>query len=532
MFIIKKKLPLIAVIFLSFNVATQAQCYSVLKSLFKRDTGLKNNEAMNFTERVTRIEDFTNFLRKGKDNPDPALNIRIAKKIEKMHEYIFADNFSANEREWRTFFRTMEGKLIGYKRYKQIRDLLEANPRISKTKFISEVEAMGFNREFSDYIASQVKEFDDLSTFKLKLQDEINSTLVDIGNQYQQYRMVRGSLEDLLETGECNDICKKQVNLLLSGLGANSERESLAHPIFFKDQQRPSIDELRELLYQEPLFVLTKAKRERNAELKSFLLSYLNQPEFVDMILGKIYKSNTLGKQKAVQFFKLIYDSQARNVYFPKLNKIIFSKGDAKTNTEILKGVNSTVDQDELLVTFARRIDTLAQEKWKAIKKYAEEFEKEFFEKLTAAEQKAKARGELSPTRDRTLITKLAIFGAAGIGTYSYFYFDSEPTSIEIAIEDNEVPIPGNQGSSNSVDLGEVEPTERGVVPYGVTVNDEDEYEDEKVLLDGPEDEVLDEVTDVMLDSQGYRDPSSVKDSQKGNLFSALWCTLFSCDGD
>lgn len=483
---------------------------------------------MTFTERVTRIEDFTNFLRKGKDNPEPALNIKITKKIEKMHEYIFADNYSANEREWRTFFRTMEGKLIGFKRYKEITQFLNDNPKISKTKFIKYLKERGYNEEFTQYMISQIKEFNELSVFRHKLQEEINSTLVDIGNDYQQYRMVRGSLEDLLETKECNNICKKQVNMLLKGLGANSDKESLAHPIFFKNQNRPSIEELRELLYQEPLFVLTKAKRERNAELKSFLLSYLNQPEFVDLILGKIYKSNTLGKKKAVQLFKLIYDSHARNVYFPKLNKIIFSKGDAKTNTEILQGVNATVDQDELLVTFARRIDTLAQEKWKEIKKYAEEFEKDFFAKMQLAEEKANARGEISPTRDRTLITKIAILTAAGAGTFSYFYFDAEPTSIEIAIEDNEIPIPGNQGGSSVEDLGEVEPSDRGVIPYD---NQDQDDKDVKILLDGEIDTMIEEAGDVMLEEEGYRNPSSVNESNKTNFFSALWCTIFTCEG-
>ncbi len=514
---------------MSFNSTAHANCYSVLKSLFERDAGFKSNEAMTFTERVTRIENFTNFLRKGKDNPDPALNIKIKKKIEKLHENIFADNYSANEREWRTFFRSMEGRLIGFKRYKQITEFLEDNPRVSKTKFIKQIQEMEFNEEFKEYMISQVRQLDDLNIFKAKLQEEINATLVNIGNQYQQYRLVRGSLEDLLETNECNSICKKQVNMLLEGLGANSERETLAHPMFFKGEVRPSIDELRELLYQEPLFVLTKAKRERNAELKSFFLSYLNQPEFVDLILGKIYKSNSLGKKKAVQLFKLIYDSHARNVYFPRLNKIIFSKGDAKTNTEILQGVNATVDQDELLVTFARRVDALAQEKWKAIKKYAEEFEKDFFARLQAAEEKANARGEISPTRDRTLIAKIALLTAAGAGTYSYFYFDAEPISTEIPIEDNEIPIPGNQGGATTVDLGDVEPTERGVVPYDNQVNEGDE--DIKILLDGEIDSMIDEVTDVMLEEEGYRDPSSIKDSNKDNFFSALWCTIFTCEG-
>jgi len=519
----KTKVSVLLVSFLVVNT-THASCYSVFKSLFQKESGFTNNEAVEFTERITRIERFTNFLRKGKEDPTPAINLKIAKKLNKLHENIFADNFSANEREWRTFFRTIEAQLIGFKRYKKISMYLEAHPDANESQFVNELVNMGFSDEFNNFIIKQLKDSGTLEKLRPKLNEEINSTLVNLGNNYQEYRMVRGNLEDLLISKECNEICKKQVNLLLKELGVNSEKESLTHPTFFKDQTRPSIEELRKLLYQEPLFVLTKVKRERNAELKSFFLSYLNQPMFVDSILGLIYKSDTLGRQKAVQLFKLIYDSHAQNVYFPKLNKIIFSTADAKANAQTLKGLNSTADQDELLITFARRADALAQEKWKAIKEYAEKFEKDFFEKLSAAEKKALARGEISPTRDKTILTKVALLTAAGAGTYAYFYFDGEPSSIEVEIESNEIEIP-SLGGNSSTDLGEVEPSDRGVTPY------ERIDSNEKILLDGEIDQMIDEASVVIMDSDIQRDPSSLRLSHqhKSNLFTALWCTVFTC---
>ncbi|MAF76921.1 MAG: hypothetical protein CME60_02080 [Halobacteriovoraceae bacterium] len=496
-------------LFLSLSLLVgqvQASCYSNLKSLFVGKTGFNNNEAIDFTERVTRIENFTNFLRKGKEDPTPALNLKIAKKINLLHENIFANNFSANEREWRTFFRTIEAQLIGVKRYKKISDFLAENEGISEPDFIKALESMDFNSEFVDFIKKQVRDFERMDQFKSKLQEEINKSLVLLGNKYQEYRMVRGSLEDLLKSKQCNDTCKKQVKLLMDNLGANSEKETLAHPTFFKDQVRPSIDELRKMLYQEPLFVLTKAKKERNTELKSFLLSYLNQPQFVDRILGLIYKSDTIGRRKAVQLFKLIYDSHARNVYFPKLNKIIFSTDSAKINTQVLQGQNATVDQDELLVTFARRLDALAQEKWKEIKAYAEKFEKEFFKRMEDAEKKAQARGTISPTKDNTLLMKVALLTGAGAGAYAYFYFDGTPTSIEIEIEENEVPIPSS-------------------------LHDSKEEGDQKILLDGEFDQMLDEASEVIYESDTARGPSSLKQKKdRGNIFRELWCSIFTCN--
>ncbi len=513
---------------LSTSTASQASCFGVFKTLFNKETGFSGSEAIEFTERVSRIENVTNFLRKGKDPATPALNLSIAKKINKLHENIFADNFAANERDWRTFFRSMESKLIAFKRYKKISMYLEANSQINESQFIYQLQSMNFSDEFVEFIVEQMKKANGLEGFKGKLSEEMNSLLVKLGNHYQEYRMVRGSLEDLLITKECNDICKKQVNLLLKELGANSEKESLSHPTFFKNEVRPSVDELRELLYQEPLFVLTKVKRERNAELKAFFLNLLNQPQVLDRLLGLIYKSDTLGKQKAIQIFKLFYDTQAKNVYFPKLNKIIFGTSDAKSTLETLKGLNATVDQDELLITFARRIDALAEEKWKTIKEYAEKFEKEFFEKMKAAEVKAVARGELSPTKDKTLLYKVLLFGTTGAVTFSYFYFDATPTSVEIQMSDDgeEVILQSGNSSINDDEGQEVQPTDRGVVPYGKT-----EVTEEKILLDGEIDEALQEVSEVLMeqDENPERNPSSLREGQKTNLFSALWCTLFTC---
>lgn len=522
----KKKTGIILFILFIMN-STHASCYSVFKSLFNK--GLKDSESIDFTQKVTRIENFTNFLRKGKKDPTPALNLKIATKINKLHENIFANNFSANEREWRSFFRTMEANLIGVTRFKKISQYLKDNPNIETEDFLKALDEMNFNDEFKVFIKEQFNEQTDLKKFKAKLDSEINSTLVKIGNNYQEYRMVRGSLDDLLASKECNEVCKKQINMLLSELGANSQKESLAHPTFFKGQKRPSIESLRKFLYAQPLFVLTKSKKERNVELLSFLLSYLKQPIFIDRIVGLIYKSDTLGHKKAVQLFKLFYDTHAKNVYFPKLNKIIFSSNGTKENLQTLKGLNSTIDKDELLVTLSRRIDTLAQKKWKELKEYAKKFEQDFYKKMEAAEKKGEARGQISPTRDHTLLTKIVLFGAAGAGTYSYFYFDGEPTSIEVELEENEIPLQ-NPPSENG-DGVEVAPTDRGVVPYD---NEQEENATETeypILLEGPVDQMLDEASEVIEESNINRGPSSMtKKEEEHSFFSKLWCSLFTCD--
>jgi hypothetical protein len=527
------KLLLAIIIYMNSLSATYAaSCPYYLKRFFHIESGFQNNDSLKFTEKLSRIETFTNWLRKGKDDPTPALDLKIAKRLEILQANIFSDNHSENEREWRTFFRIMEGKFIGFKRYKKISLLLEANPRIGKKKFINELRSMNFSDEFINYMEAQLKELGDLKSFRFKLKEEMNSTLVDLGNDFREYQMVRGELENLLTSADCNSVCLKNVKLLISELGANSEKESLAHPIFFKNEKSPSFEELQELLYQEPLFVMTEAKRERNAELKSFFLSYLNQPKVVDSFFGILYKSSPLGKSKAIRVFKIIYDAHARNEYFPKLNKIIFGSSDPKTNAEILIGQESLEDLDELLITFARRIDTVAKSKWKSIKEYAKEGQQELFNRMEEAEIFAQARGDLSPTNDDTKFYKLAILGIAGAGALSYFYFDRKPSSIDDALDNN---IPNNEDERDGphssggtvTDLGDVPPTDRGVVPYD---------EDNSIMLDGEEDQAIEELVTILYQTNFKRGPSSIQYSIKGkrnyknNFFSALWCTVFTCE--
>ena len=53
----------------------------------------------------------------------------------------------------------------------------------------------------------------------------------------------------------------------------------------------------------------------------------------------------------------------------------------------------------------------------------------------------------------------------------------------------------------------------------------------QKILLDGEIDQMIEEASEVLIDSDVERDPSSLglDNQHKGNLFSALWCTVFTC---
>lgn len=273
--------------------------------------------------------------------------------------------------------------------------------------------------------------------------------------------------------------------------------------LFFDGEGRPAIKEMREALYQEPTFVLTRLKRERNAEILGFLKGIISQPEFLDTILGYIYKSKILDKRRAVKLFRMIYDAQAKNSHFPKINRVIYGPNQPGQSLDLLENINTAVGGDELLVTFARRVDAGAEKKWASLLEEAKASEPDFHKRMLEAGEKAKARGDLSPTSNRSFVGRLAALVVIGVPTVGYFYFDGLPTSVEEFL----------YGATEDQDLESDQPHPDSMI---------------EVELNGEEDDTLEEAADVLTsgeDREGERGPSS----QKQALFTQWWCQHFSC---
>lgn len=500
-------------VMLALPVVSYGKCTSSLASLFKRSKGFEKDTTLTELDRITRIENFTNSLRTQRDAIDTALNIKIYKKIDKIYENIFNDAFTPNERTWRVFFREMETNLAAFRRYKTLKDFMERRPELSIEDFKAKVFQLNFSEDFQNYLFSQVAKANDIMSFKSLFDEEYKKILVSIGNDYQEYRMVLGSLEKLQGTKECSEICKSQIQRLLSSLGVASEKERLMNPIFLGGESRIPLEELRDSLYSEPLFVLTKAKKERNAELLNFIISFFPNLNFADNIFGLIYKSKIIGNTRAVKFFSLIYDAQARAFHFPKINKIIHSTLDTNKNLELLIILNDTIDADELLVTFARRIDALAQKKWKSLLEFAKANDKAFFEKMTTASKKASARGAISPTAQKSTTSRIATYLALGtVPALGYFYFDAPSASTLIPFSDED----------SQSGLG------------GQTVTEVEIPPEELLELQGDTDSTLDEVSEVIENDTVAveRDPSSIghfRQKYRSNFFEALWCSITKC---
>ena len=488
---------------LTFLWQAHAGCPQLMRGLLRQKSLYQNSPQFSYFQKVTKIEKTTNFFRRIKENPEPTLNIRTWKKIALIDSFLFNGSHAPNERQWRTFFREFEANYISYKRSKLIVDFLLENDSINSDKFFKKLKDWKFSEEYISFIKGRFEELGSIEGLRIALELEKKTTLTHIGNNYHEYRMIRGHLEGLLETEECNEACQKLTKMLLGNLGAESQKEKMMFEIFFKGEGRPDLNEMRELLYQEELFVITRLKRERNAEIFSFFKSLVSQPEFIDTILGFVYKSNLLEKRRAVKLFKMIYNAQARNIHFPKINRVVYGPKEADKALDLLQNLNASVTGDELLTTFARRVDPLAEKKWASILEAAKKTDSDFQKRMESAAEKATARGDLSPPNPRSFVGRIAALIVIGVPTVGYFYFDGLPTSVQDFV----------YGEEEKVNIDAPLP-EKG----------------EEIELDGEEDLTLEEVGEVISEKVGEREPSSSSSRTKDKaLFTKFWCQLFSC---
>lgn len=505
----------------TFTSPAHAGCRAWIKNIIKKEVNLfQEASEIKYRQKIKKLEDMANWLRSKKENPEPALNILVWRKIERLNDFLFSNSHATNERAWRTFFREFEANFISYKRGKEILSFLENGENINRNTFESYLKKQDYPSPYRDFILKVFDKAESLELLKASFRLEEKGLVTKIATQYHEYRMVRGHIEGLMENDNCNEQCKKMINYLLGSLGSESDKEKIINAAFFKGSTRPDINEMRELLYNEELFVLTRLKRERNAEVFAFLRGIISQPEILDTLLGFIYKSKLLGKARAVKLFKMVYDSAARKNHFPKIQRLLAGPEEPKKALDLLQSINSTVANDELLVTFARRVDTLSNKKWSDIFKAAKETDPNFQKRMTEASKKADARGDLSVSQERSFVGKIAALVVIGVPTIGYFYFDGLPTSIEDYLY-SEGP------AANS---GEVDVTDQGQDIPVILDDNGNIIEDlpgpetlDSIGVNSEEDSTLEEVGDVI--TSAGRTPSSRREA----LFTQFWCGLFDC---
>ncbi|PIP94165.1 MAG: hypothetical protein COW00_13130 [Bdellovibrio sp. CG12_big_fil_rev_8_21_14_0_65_39_13] len=413
---------ILILLFLQMNA--QASCLDLIKGLFQKKSIYSDTKEMLLLKEVEKIERQTNFLRKLKDNPEPALLLSIQARLAKMDSFLLNEQFSIPHREWRPLFREMEFSFVIVQNNKKIIKILEEQSEdLAWSKLSTLLKKSGFTDEQVVLYKEVFESRGNSVAFKAALQVENNQRLVKMGSMYQEYTMVREHLEDLLKGDSCNESCKKEISTMLKRLGLGEESDKVRYQRMIGNSQRPTLNEFWTFMQSNPLVSVSRLKKERAHEVFAAIRDLLLQPQILSKISKMIYNMPGINRSRLVRLFKVVYDYQARILFFPDINQIARSTKKVAEKFNYLRELNSAVDGDELLVTYARRVDHQASSSWKDLKKYAESNEADFFKRMAKAEEKAIARGEISLNVEQSAPARIASLLFAG-ATISYFYFD------------------------------------------------------------------------------------------------------------
>lgn len=458
-------------------------------------------------KQIQKLEKKTNKLRLKKSNSEPAINLMIWKKIAKYDALLANNSFSQITRELRPLFREVETAVIIIKKYESILEVVNRVGTEDISLLKQELGHHSISNELIDAVIDRVSLAGmDLKKLNAYYESVIDENSIHLGHFYHEYKLVRLHFENMMEQSSCSESCKLNINKLLDSIGVASNTDQQRYSIFLKDAARPSWLELSESLNSHPLAYTTRLKRERDEEFKLFLKGLVAEVLPIDELAQVILNAPGISKSKAIRVIKIFYDRIARLVHFPKVNQIMRSPQEVADKFDLFIQLNTTVvPQDELMVTFARRIDSQTKKAWSEMIKFAKENQESYpdiLKRMEQAKEKAMARGEISLVHEKSFTTRLAIILSAG-GSFAYYYFNKK--EVEELIDD--------VGHSSTEVDPELEVTEEEKVELELgnsTTLLIKHGSEEDIELD----QLIDELNEISKDlTLPVREPNSVKQS-------------------
>ncbi|MFT6070888.1 MAG: hypothetical protein ACJAT2_002649 [Bacteriovoracaceae bacterium] len=399
--------------------------------MLDKNRGVPQDEVQfKLIKQIQKLEKRTNKLRLKKSNSEPAINLMIWKKIAKYDALLANNSYSQITRELRPLFREVETAVVIIKKYEAILDTIKRVGIEDREILKLELEGISISDELIEAVLERTSTSGmDLNKIKAYYKSVIDENSIHLGHFYHEYKLVRLHFENMMGQNSCSDSCKLNIKKLLDSIGVASNTDQQRYGIFLRDAKRPSWLELSESLNSHPLAYTTRLKRERDEEFKLFLKGLIAEVLPFDELAQVILNAPGISKSKAIRVIKLFYDRIARLVHFPKVNQIMRSSQEAAEKFDLFLQLNTTViPQDELMVTFARRIDSQTKAAWSEMIKFAknnQEAYPDILKRMEQAKEKAMARGEISLVHEKSFTTRLAIILSAG-GSFAYYHFNKK----------------------------------------------------------------------------------------------------------
>jgi hypothetical protein len=413
-------------------------CLGLINSALSKKNPFYSLPEFELMGMVEDLEKQANILRRLKDSPTPAIVLQIDAKLAKQDAYLMSEDYEIGIREWRSLFREVEyGHVIVTKNTEALAVLSKLSEEATKDEIILALRSSNLGEGYRSLIIDLYnKRGTGLKGLRGALEVENKKRLMRFGSLYQEYSQSRWHLENLLKSdSSCDNACKVELRKMLDKLGLGSKTEHSRFSRIAEDATRPSMEEMAEFLNRHPLALVARLTKERNAEAFALARDFVLQPYFLNKIFKGLYSMPGLNKTRLVRLFSFIYDYQARILHFPDINQVVRSTKTAADKLQLLMELNTTAEGDEILITFARRIDKRARDTWREVSTLAQTTESDFHTRMLKAEVVAKARGQISLVHDQSFVAKLSavIFSGGGLG----YYYMTDSGSVLIDQSDN-----------------------------------------------------------------------------------------------
>lgn len=460
---------------LILSFSTQASLSGFCALLFHKNLPKSTIGDLNRMDKMSKLDNIASFFRRFKSNRELIeINEQLFKKFSLIDTQIYQGKYAYAHRSWRSLFRNTEINFLFVRKQQAIVDdlkkLIAQNSDINfiRQKYLINATDDAFYRS----VIENSENMDQLKKYIKSSEKEIRKRNIQIGNNYNEYKITRTHLEELTKDANCRQECRESVNELLRTLGAGSDNIRNQYDSILANQTRPTLKEITEWVNKTPIAYETRMFKEVIFEIRAFIRDYLLQASTLNKLIKFLHDKFPLKKNKLVRIFNLFVDSNARVNHFPGVNDIVRKRSSVEEKYHALREFNTKFDHDEFLITFSRRVDEGASENWRRIKEFlsqsTDQKHVDFLKRMNDADLKAKALGDLSLNASSNLPHRLLVLLAAGGTGAAYFNFDAKETATEVI--------------NNVVDqVNKVEEKEEG---KKITILEDDNFKLEEVISD------------------------------------------------
>lgn len=431
----------ILIILALFSFSTQSfaeNCSGLLSALRYRSVQFEEVKLSDYRKLITKLENQSNFMRRLRMPPAPAITMRLERKLVKIEDSLLRGEYSIAHREFKTLFREFELEHTNIIQSTKALEYLQSHPSAGFEKLKQAGIAPGYVRFWQESV--------NIDRLKSYLQQFKHRSERYIGSYYYEYFSIRKRLEELLEHPSCDQNCKDNLERLTSSVGIDSEAERMRFAGLLEGVESANLEQIRQTVHSSPVATVQRLKVERNAEFLATLKHLALQTTFLNTLNKILLNTPYINRTKLTRLFSFIYDEQAKTLDFPKINNLLRMDDDPAKRLASLREYNSLTENDRLLVNLARRSDGLAKDLWSSAKEAASSSDEHFHKRMESAEVLARARGDLSAVHSSSVLSKLAAVALAS-GAIAYFSIEETLTPqdviefIEPHLEENEVLI-------------------------------------------------------------------------------------------